>query len=168
MVIRSFITLDLAFTLYRSLIEPHLLYCNFILEGTSQQNKHKLQVHQNNALGAVKCGSKYTSGTDLHLELQVDSLALQMQIACCKFVYRGYYDLGPPALNNVFGLHVSERDLRSNEMLQARVLKCRTQFGERNLAYRGPIHWNGLATDIKTSPSINSFKEKLKNIPVTR
>ncbi len=29
--IRSFITLDLALTLYRSLIEPHLLYCNFIL-----------------------------------------------------------------------------------------------------------------------------------------
>ena len=62
--IRSFISKDLAFTLYRSLIEPHLLYCNFILEGTSSTNKQKVQVQQNNALRAVKCVSKVSSGTD--------------------------------------------------------------------------------------------------------
>ena len=52
--LRGFITRDLALTLYRALIEPHLVYCNFILEGISQTNLKKLQVQQNCALRAVK------------------------------------------------------------------------------------------------------------------
>ena len=39
--IRLFITRELASTLYRASIEPHLHYCSFILEGTAQGNLTK-------------------------------------------------------------------------------------------------------------------------------
>ena len=57
--IRSFISQELAFTLYRSLTEPHFGYCSFILEGISKTNVNKLQVQQNCALWAVKRVSSY-------------------------------------------------------------------------------------------------------------
>ena len=165
--IRSFISKDLAFTLYQSLIEPHLLYCNFILEGTSMINKQKLQVQQNNALRAVKCIKKRSSGTEIRQELGVDSVSTQMQKACCKFVYKGYYNLGPPSLNNMFELHTSDRNLRSNDQLQCVVPKCKTQYAERNLGYRGAIHWNGLPVEVKSATTSDNFKVKLKQMNQT-
>ena len=77
--IRHFISKDLAFTLYKSLIEPHLQYCNFILEGTSQANLQKLQVQQNNAVRSVCCVEGNYSGTQLRKELHVDSVIALMQ-----------------------------------------------------------------------------------------
>ena len=162
--VRSFINLELAFTLYRALIEPHLLYCNFILEGTTKSNKQKLQVQQNNALRAVKCVRKCCSATELRKSLGVDDVATQMMKACCKFVYRGFYQLGPSSLNNMFELQTNVRDLRSNDQLQCVVLRCRTQFGERNFRYRGSIHWNTLPVDLKSATSSDNLKSKLKHL----
>ena len=161
----SFISKDLAFTLYWSLIEPHLLYCNFILEGTSLLNKQKLQVQQNNTLRAVKCVRKVSSGTELRKELGVDSVAVQMQKSCCKFVYKGYHNLGPQSLNSMFELQINERNLRSNDQLQCTILKCKTQFSERNFRYRGACHWRNLPVEVKSATTSGTFKEKLKLLP---
>ncbi len=160
--IRSYINLELALTLYRSLIEPHLLYCNFLIEGTSQANLNKLQVHQNNALRAVKNVKGNYSGTALRDELHVDSVSTMMKKAACKFVYKGFYNLGPELLNNMFNLYVCERELRSTEQLHTTVPKCKTQFGARNFAVRGSLYWNQLEYEVKSAPSPDSFKERLK------
>ena len=49
----GFIDFELAKTIYMSLIYPHFLYGNFLLDGTTMVVKHKLRVAQNNALRAV-------------------------------------------------------------------------------------------------------------------
>ena len=49
----SFIPNDLALLLYNSLIYPHLIYANFILDGCSETTLDKIRVQQNNALHAV-------------------------------------------------------------------------------------------------------------------
>ena len=72
------------------------------------------------------------------------------------------YDLCPQPLNELVVLYVNERELRSNDSLLAIVPKCRTQFGERNFAYRATIIWNSIPYDLKCSSSIDSFKEALK------
>ena len=156
--------MDLIFTLYRSLIELHFLSCSFILEGTSQTNMTKLQVHQNNALQAVRQVNSYSSGTEIRTELNVDSIPQMMKKAARNFAYRGYYDIGPPALNGMFVLYTNDKDLRSNSQLNAVVPKCKMQFGEKSFAYRAVIHWNDLPEDLKATPS-DSFKENLKNMP---
>ncbi len=51
--VRSFIPKDLAIQLYKSLIDPHFRYCNYIYNGCSLTNKRKLQVAQNNSLRAI-------------------------------------------------------------------------------------------------------------------
>ena len=85
-----------------------------------------------------------------------------MYKSTCKFAYKCFYDLCPTALNDMFVLYVSERELRSNDELNAKVPRCKTQWAERNFGYRAVIHWNGLSLDLKTAPSIDSFKSRIK------
>ena len=59
-------------------------------------------------------------------------------------------------------LYESERELRSNDALLAVVPKCRTQFGEKNFAYRAVITWNSLPYELKCALSIDCFKEGLR------
>ena len=160
--VRSFINLELECTLYRSLIEPHFLYCSFILEGIMQMNLSKFQIQQNCALWAVKCVNPFYSADMLRSELGFDCIDVLMRKAACKFAFKGFFDLGPPVLNNMFELLVSERNLRSNEQMLAITPKCRTKFGERNFRFRAVIHWYSLPVEIKMSQTPDRFKLNLK------
>ena len=161
--VRNFISQDLALSLYRSLIEPHFGYCSFIIEGVSQTNINKLLVQLNNALRAVKRVYGYYSTVALYEELHLDSVVIMMKKSTCKFAYKCFYDLCPKSLNDMLILYVNERELRSNKELNAIVPKCRTQWAERNFAYRAVIYWNSLPIDMKSAPSIDSFKGKIKH-----
>ena len=76
--------------------------------------------------------------------------------------YKCFYDLCPKPLNDMLTLYVNERELRSNEELSAIVPKCRTQWAERNLAFRAVIHWNTLPAELKTAPLLDSLKCRIK------
>ena len=97
------------------------------------------------------------------VETGVDSIRVDMRKASCKFVFKGFYQLGPESLNNMFQLYVPERDLRSSDELQIKCLKCQTMFGQKNLAYRGVIYWNTLPVSIKASDSPDAFKRAIKS-----
>ena len=76
--------------------------------------------------------------------------------------FKGFYDLDPDRLNEMFCLYVPERSLRSEDELRIVVPKCNTCFGQRNFAVRGGIYWNMLPRDIKAQKSPDSFKTSLK------
>ena len=160
--IRSFITQELALILYKSLIGPHFEYCSFIVEGAAQSNLAKLQVQQNCGLHAVKRVTCYYPSEILRSELKIDSIDMLMKKSTCKFAYKCYYDLCTPSLNNMLILYTNERELRSNEELNAIVPRYRTQWAERNFAFRAVVYWNSLPIELKISPSIDSFKIKIK------
>ena len=80
-------------------------------------------------------------------------------------VFKGFYDLGPVALNDLFVLHVPERALRSGDELRILTPKCNTAFGQRNLVYRGCLYWNSFPVLMKMSESADSFKNALKTYP---
>ncbi len=147
--IRNFIDGNLAKMLYNSLIFPHFLYCNFILDGMNKANKHKLQVQQNNAFGAVLKADFDTLTVKLYADAGVDNVEVCMKKTVCKIVYRGIYDLGPPFYNTLFNLATSPRDLRSSNMLNAVILIGRSKFGEYNVAFQGPTYWNQVHTPIQ-------------------
>jgi len=57
----------------------------------------------------------------------------------------------------------NQRNLRSNNQYFLRVPKSRTTtFGDRAFSVCAPKLWNNLPTDVKSSPSIDIFKKKLK------
>ena len=65
-------------------------------------------------------------------------------------MYQGINNVGARAYNNMFNYVSPTRDLRSADLLLAEVLKCKTKFGENNMAYRGAIYWNQLPIHIES------------------
>ena len=163
--IRPFIPKSLALTLYKSLIAPHFLYCSFILDGITESLKNKLQCHQNAALRAVLNVDKSFSTARMLTDLRIDSVRTEMKKSCCKMVYKGFYDIGPPALNYLFELYTPERMLRSSDELLVKVPKCNTAFGRHNIAYRGGMYWNTLPVVVKMNDRADKFKNALKQYP---
>ncbi len=160
--VRSFINTNLSITLYNSLIFPHMLYANFILDGSSKVLIDKLIVHQNNALRAVLFTDCRTPRVKLYADTGVDPLDVSMKKTLVKIVYKGLHDIGAPVYNGMFNFTNSSRDLRSNDLLLAAVPKVNTKFGEHNMAYRGPVYWNSLPFHIKSCPSFECFKTAIK------
>ena len=128
--IRGFIPRSLAKILYQSLIYPHFTYCNFIIDAASENLKSKLQCYQNAALRAVLNVDMSYSSEQLLIDVGVDLVRSDMKKSACKFVYKGFYDLGPECLNAMFTLYVPTRELRSGDELCIAPNKCRTSFGQ--------------------------------------
>ena len=85
---RNFISKDLAIDLYKSLIEPHYRYCDYIYTGCSLTNARKLQVCQNNSLRAISRADQYYPTELLHKELGIEWLDVQTNKSLCiPFVY---------------------------------------------------------------------------------
>ena len=147
--------------LYTSLIYPHFLYCNFIIDGTSKHNKNKLQVQQNNALRAVLKADYDVPTAKLYTDAGVDTLYVCMKKTACKIVYRGVHEMGPPIYNKLFSLAVPGRELRSSELPNAAIPICRTKFGEHNVAYRGPVYFNQLPIAMRMSETLEQFKRSV-------
>ncbi len=107
----------------------------------------------------------YYSADVIRGELSIDSVSVLMKKACCKFAYKGYYDLGPTSLNSMFEVYICDREVRSNDQLKAVVPRCRTQFGARNFAIRAVLYWNVLPVICRMATSPVAFKSLLKELP---
>ena len=98
----NFILESLALYLYKTLIIPIFTYCDFIYDRTSLGNKHRLQVAQNCLLRAVKQVKMDYPVKRLHDDLKIDYLNVAREKSVIKMVYRGYHEIGPPILNELF------------------------------------------------------------------
>ncbi len=96
------------------------------------------------------------------VDVGVDFIRTDMKKASCKFIYKGFYNLGPDALNSMFVLYVPTRELRSGDELCIAPNKCRTSFGQKNLVVRGCTYWNTLPEDVKSRSSPDNFKKAIK------
>ena len=115
------------------------------------------QIHRLRSI--VSC---YYPSDLLRTELKLDSIEVMMKKSTCKMAYKCFYNLCPVALNDMLNLYVNERELRSNEELNAILPRYRTQWAERNFAFRAVVYWNSLPLELKMSPSIDSFKCKIR------
>ena len=95
-------------------------------------------------------------------DVGVDSVRVSMAKTTCKMVYRGYYNMGPPALNDMFQAYIPTLDLRSGNQLLVSIPHYRTEFARKNIAIRGGYYWHMLPYEIKSSETMDLFKQKLK------
>ena len=159
---RSFIMQDLARYLYLTLINPVFSYCDFIYDGTSETNKHKLQVKQNDAMRAIARTNIYTPINELHERLEIDSLSTARYKSTLKIVYRGITNAGPPELNSLFEQYIPHRSLRSEDKFTLIPMKYKLKFCDRDIAVRGCHYWNPIPMETKQNKDITELKLKLK------
>ena len=135
---RGFIDLKPARKLYVSLIHPHLLVVILFWM------------------------AMYLSGK-LLVDVGVDSVRVSMAKMARKIVYRGYCNMGLPVVKNMYQVYVPTCKLRSSDQLLVTIARCHSEFIRKNIAIRGGYYWNILPFEIKSSDTIDLFKQNLKS-----
>ena len=83
----------------------------------------------------------------------------RVQFKTVTFVYKALNNLAPDYIVDLLDRPPSIRSLRSSDQLALRVPRSNSvRTGDRAFAVMGPKLWNKLPLDIKSAPTIETFK----------
>ena len=132
--IRQFLTHDAAVSVANAFVSSRLDYCNSLFRSLSKFNLHRLQSIQNSAARIVTNSSKYTRITPVLRKLHWLPVQFCSEFKLATLVYK---------------------------LIQPKIHKSTKQFGF-SFAFDAPTVWNSHPADIRASPTIASFRTKLK------
>ena len=168
--IRQFLTQDAAVSIANAFVSSRLDYCNSLFRSLSKVNLHRLQSIQNSAARIVTNSCKYTRITPvlrkLHwLRIQFHS-DFKLATLVYKFIHTGFPKYFAPHLSTyriTFNTTCSQSvaNFLNVPKFQPTIHKSTKQFGF-SFAFDAPTVWNSLPEDIRASPTIASFRKKLK------
>ena len=174
--IRQFLTHDAAVSVANAFVSSRLDYCNSLFRSLSKFNLHRLQSIQNSAARIVTNSSKYTRITPvlrkLHwLPVQFRS-EFKLATLVYKFIHIGFPKYFAPYLSMYHNTYNTRRSQSVANFLnvpkfQPKIHKSTKQFGF-SFAFDAPTVWNSLPEDIRASPTIASFRTKLKTYLYTK
>ena len=157
-------------------VSSRLDYCNSLFRSLSKFNLHRLQSIQNSAARIVTNSSKYTRITPvlrkLHwLPVQFRS-EFKLATLVYKFIHTGFPKYFAPYLStyhNTYNTRCSQSvaNFLNVPKFQPKIHKFTMQFGF-SFASDAPTVWNSLPEDIHASPTIASFRTKLKTYLYTK
>ena len=149
--------------LYYSTVDAHLRYCCSVWGCAGDSIIKKLQKLQNRAARVVT--NSHNDQTSLPLISQLGWLTVKemidFEVSCT--VYKALKGPAPPYMQSMFHTKSESccRTLR-NTSTNLKIPLCKTSNGQRSFSYRGVAVWNQLRQEIKTVPSLATFKTKLK------
>ena len=158
----TFISEELAISIYSSLIDPHFADSDVIYDGCTKACSIQLQVQQNMALRSVlNVDSRYPTQS-LHDRTGIDWLHVTRKNHCCIEAYKGINDISPTTVSNLFNLYKPTQCLRSSDKINFVQPRTKTAFADNNLVNRSYRYWQSLPDEIRAKPSLSSCKPSLK------
>ena len=164
--IRHTLTDDAAKTIASSLDGSRLDYANAVLVVTSSKNINRLQHIQNTLVRIVMKvpHDKIRNVSTNHLLWTLHRLPVRRQIdfKITVLTYTLLSTAQPSYLSCKITPYVSGRRLRSSGSGTLTVPRIKTAIGSRAFRSAAPSVWNLIPVDIRTAPSLESFRVKLK------
>ena len=146
----------------QSLALSILNYCCRVWGMTTKEQLERVQKVQNFAAKIAYGGTrKYDHVTPILKKLQWIKIENKINFDICVFMYKSLNHLLPEWLFEFPSVGVAQvRPTRqSNNLI---VKRTTTDLGARALSVRGPRVWNEIPLNVKSSTSIQLFKENLK------
>ena len=162
--LRPLISEDAAKKLVVSFVLSKLDYCNSLYASMTSANLDRLQLVQNHAARVIKQLSKRQHISPVLKELHWLPVKFRIQFKSLVFVYQCLNDnYFPSYMKEMITTHMPPRSLRSaNKSLLHKPIPKLKHYGERAFTFVGPNLWNSLPDDLKSAPSLQIFKSKLK------
>ena len=159
--IRPVLSSDVAQRIACSIVESKLDYCNALLHNTAITNINRLQRVQNN-LARVVCNDRSTESAQLLQQLHWLPVDSRIKFKVAKLCYQATTSGQPAYLADMLKPYVQTRTLRSGSLDLLAVPPYKLQVAARSFSAAAPRLWNTLPLNIRTAPSVNSFKSRLK------
>ena len=160
---RSCMDKKIALQLYKSIIGPHLDYCDTTYMTASQESLHKLQLLQNVCCRIILREDKTASIQDMHKELKLMPLDTRREFHLGQLCHKNIYHEGPASLSKFFIKKQTGRSTRQITNKQMVVPKHRTNMGAKAFSVRGPKFWNEITANVKSIEKFNPFSNAYKS-----
>ena len=159
--LRYVLPLSALLILYKSLFEPHLLYCNVLWCNTFPTHLRKLENLQKKIIRAISRSGFNTPTRPLFHSLNLLRLTDLNIHQNATMIYQVVHNLNPklsmliPVSSPSHGYHT-----RNLHLIYGK--KRRLKRSSLCITTRGPLIWNGLEESLKSANSITVFKKRLK------
>ena len=165
--LRVFIPLSTLFSLYNTLILPHLTYCNIVWAHTSNSKLHSLFVVQKRAIRICTSAHPRDHTAPLFARLNTLTLSDINKLHTAIFMFKFTHNLLPRSFSSYFtsvrNTHTYSTRSRNNLFLPF----TRTSFSINNLRYYGPRLWNSIDEQLKTQSCVGRFKSTYKRVLIS-
>jgi len=163
--IREYLSKEAAETYIHAFVTTKLDYCNSLLHGLPQYLINKLQLIQNAAARIVTCTFKYEHITPVLMQLHWLPVHYRIQFKVLLLTYKSLHSLAPVYLKDLLITYkpsYSLRSVNSDNLLLEEPRSRTVNYGDRAFSISAPRLWNKLPRDIRHSPSVTTFKPRLK------
>ena len=162
--IRKFITTDVTKTLVTSLILSRFDYCNSLFCSMTSENIDKLQLLQNHAARLIFGKKKRDHITPILIKLHWLPIHQRIKYKVALLCFKCIHNLAPIYLQNLLEIYTPSRCLRSSNdnFLLKKVSMQYKSYGEKSFSFYGPIVWNSLPFDLRSTSQLSTFKKQLK------
>ncbi|XP_055493235.1 uncharacterized protein LOC129698247 [Leucoraja erinacea] len=161
--IKQFLQFDALEKIIHTFISSRLDYCNSLYIGISQSSLSRLQLVQNAPARLLTGTRKRDHITPILASLHWLPVQFRINFKILLYVYKALNGLAPTYIKSLLTHHTTSRSLRSADLGLLNIPRSRHKLrGDRAFAVAAPRLWNSIPLPIRTAPSINSFKSRLK------
>ena len=160
--IRAMIDLDSAKLVANALVTSRIDYCNSLLYGAGKGLIGKLQLVQNSLARAVVPSCKRSHHISPVLQ-QLHWLPVERRVdfKVALLTFKVLSNNEPSYLRDLIQpVAYSSRRSAGKNLLQRPFVK--SEMGRRSFSFSAPTVWNSLPQHVRDSPSLTTFKKRLK------
>ena len=158
--VSSYMDLPKRRIIMKAFINSQFGYCPLIWMSHSRNLNNRINRIQERALRIVYNDKNATFDELLEKDKSVTVHSRNLQILATE-MFKVRNGLGPEILNDVFQINVSLYNLRNSEFKTENVKTV--HYGTESLSFLGPKIWKLLPVDIKSSNTLQIFKNKIKS-----
>jgi len=160
--IRHCLDIHTASLIAHALVSSRLDYANSILLGAPLYTINKLQHIQNTLARIVLQSNSHTHSEALLQQLHWLPVHSRIRFKLATITYKALSTNSPQYLASLIHYNQPARSLRSSNQHYLFPTASKINFGSRSFRCSAPVVWNSIPLEIRSSPTIDSFKRNLK------
>lgn len=159
--LKWFLPSNVLLSIYNTLFLPHINYCIGAWGNTERNNLNHIIMLQKRVIRSIGNASYLAHTDQLFKKFSILKCEELFQINIYKFMYKLMNNLLPCQIKNYFNIQQGRHTYNTRQVNNLAVTKYKTELYSKSIRILGPKLWNTLPNEIKSSPSLNSFKKKV-------
>ena len=158
--LKHFVPEKVMFSLYCTLILPHVNYCILVWGNAAKKYLNKIFKLQKKALRIVSDSNYRSHSAPLFQKYNQLNVFDIYNLELLTFMYKHSINLLPTVFDSYFTKQISSYNTRNEDNYI--LTRIKTSFALKSIRNSGPSKWNSLQKEIRNAKSAKTFRKHLK------